>query len=62
MQKVQAWKREATAVYEENIRLKSKRLQVAKTKSIAEQFAVYDRIGFRISLIFVGAYIPFQCF
>ena len=30
--KFKRWKREATAVYEENIRLKSKRLQVAKTK------------------------------
>ena len=61
-EKFKRWKREATAVYEENIRLKSKRLQVAKTKSIAEQFAVYDRIWFPHQFDFRGRVYPVPMF
>lgn len=60
--KFKAWKKEATAVYEENIRLKSKRLQAAKTKSIAEQFAVYDRIFFPHQFDFRGRVYPVPMF
>ena len=56
--KFKAWKREATAVYEENIRLKSKRLQTAKTKSIAEKFAQYARIYFPHTFDFRGRVYP----
>ena len=57
-----AWKKEATAVYEENIRLKSKRLQAAKTKCIAEQFVKYDRIWFPHQFDFRGRIYPVPMF
>jgi DNA-directed RNA polymerase len=60
--KFKAWKKEATAIYEENIRLKSKRLQAAKTKSIAEQFAVYERIYFPHQFDFRGRVYPVPMF
>ena len=53
-----AWKKEATAVYEENVRLKSKRLQAAKTKAIAEKFAEYSRIYFPHTFDFRGRVYP----
>jgi len=61
-EKFKRWKKEATAIYEENIRLKSKRLQTAKTKSIAEQFALYDRIWFPHQFDFRGRVYPVPMF
>ena len=52
------WKKEATAVYEENVRLKSKRLQAAKTLSIAQDFAKYNRIYFPHTFDFRGRVYP----
>ena len=53
-----AWKKEATGVIEENIRLKSKRLQAAKIKSIAEDFAQYSQIFFPHTFDFRGRVYP----
>ena len=54
--------KEATAVYEENIRLKSKRLQAAKTKVIAEKFSEYSVSTFHIHLIFEVVFTLCPCF
>ena len=56
--KFKAWKKEATAVYEENVRLKSKRLQASKTKVIAEKFSQYSRIYFPHTFDFRGRVYP----
>jgi len=53
-----AWKKEATGVYEENVRLKSKRLQTAKIKAIAEKFAEYPYIYFPHQYDFRGRIYP----
>lgn len=53
-----AWKKRALAVYEENIRLKSKRLMVSKIRSIAEQFAPYSQIFYPHTMDFRGRIYP----
>ena len=60
--KFKAWKKEATGVYDENVRLKSKRLQAAKTKVIAEKFSEYSRIYFPHTFDFRGRVYPVPMF
>ena len=57
-QKFKAWKKAATAVHEENIRLKSKRLMTAKIRLIAEKFSVYECIYFPHTMDFRGRIYP----
>ena len=57
-QEFKRWKKEAKAVYEDNIRQKSKRLQTAKTKTIAENFAQHERIYFPHTFDFRGRVYP----
>ena len=56
--KFKSWKKKATLIYEENIRLKSKRLMTAKVGAIAEQFSGYSRIYFPHTLDFRGRAYP----
>ena len=56
--KFKAWKKAATAVYEENIRIKSKRLMTSKIRAIAEKFCVYDCIYFPHTMDFRGRIYP----
>lgn len=53
-----AWKKAATAVYDENIRLKSKRLMTSKIRMIAEKFSVYESIYFPHTMDFRGRIYP----
>jgi DNA-directed RNA polymerase len=57
-QKFKTWKKKATAVYEGNVRLKSKRLMTAKVYSIAKQFAVHEAIYFPHTFDFRGRAYP----
>ena len=57
-EKFKAWKQAATAVYEENIRIKSKRLMTSKIRAIAEKFSVYDCIYFPHTMDFRGRIYP----
>ena len=53
-----AWKQAATAIYEENIRLKSKRLMVSKVRAIAEKMSRYGAIYFPHTMDFRGRIYP----
>lgn len=53
-----AWKKAATAVYDENIRIKSKRLMTSKIRMIAEKFSVYESIYFPHTMDFRGRIYP----
>lgn len=53
-----AWKKVATAVYDENIRIKSKRLMTSKIRMIAEKFSVYESIYFPHTMDFRGRIYP----
>lgn len=53
-----AWKKQATMAYEENIRISSKRLMVAKIRSIAEQFSPYLAIYYPHTMDFRGRIYP----
>lgn len=56
--KFKAWKKAATAVYEENVRIKSKRLMTSKIRAIAEKFCIYDCIYFPHTMDFRGRIYP----
>lgn len=53
-----AWKKAATAVYDENIRIKSKRLMTSKIRMIAEKFSVHESIYFPHTMDFRGRIYP----
>ena len=53
-----AWKKAATAVYDENVRLSSKRLMTSKIRLIAEKFSVYESIYFPHTMDFRGRIYP----
>ena len=53
-----AWKSRATQIYEEKIRLRSKRLMAAKIRQIAEKFVVYDALYMPHTLDFRGRAYP----
>lgn len=57
-EKFKAWKQAATAVYDENVRLKSKRLMVSKIRAIAEKMASYEAIYFPHTMDFRGRIYP----
>jgi DNA-directed RNA polymerase len=57
-EKFKAWKQAATAIYEENIRIKSKRLMTSKIRAIAEKFSVYECIYFPHTMDFRGRIYP----
>jgi DNA-directed RNA polymerase len=52
------WKQRSTKVYEENIRLRSKRLMTMRIRSMAEQFSVYNAIYFPHTADFRGRLYP----
>ena len=52
------WKQRSTKVYEENIRLRSKRLMTMRIRSMAEQFSVYSAIYFPHTADFRGRLYP----
>ena len=52
------WKQRSTKIYEENIRLRSKRLMVTRIRRMAEQFAVYNAIYFVHTADFRGRLYP----
>jgi len=53
-----AWKKAATAVYDENVRIKSKRLMTSKIRAITEKFSVYECIYFPHTMDFRGRIYP----
>ena len=57
-EKFKAWKKAATAVYDENVRLKSKRLMVSKIRAIAEKMSAYPAIYFPHTMDFRGRIYP----
>ncbi|NBG94475.1 DNA-dependent RNA polymerase [Pyruvatibacter mobilis] len=48
------WKKRASRVYGENLRIRSKRMQVRRTARLAEQFAEYPEVFFPYQLDFRG--------
>ena len=52
------WKQRSTKVYEENIRLRSKRLMTMRIRSMAEQFSVYSAVYFPHTADFRGRLYP----
>ena len=58
LREFKTWKQRSTKIYEENIRLRSKRLMVTRIRRLAEQFSVYNAIYFVHTADFRGRLYP----
>ena len=57
-QAFKAWKKKASLIYDENVRINSKRLMVSRIKMIAEKFSVYEALYFVHNMDFRGRLYP----
>ena len=58
LREFKTWKQRSTKIYEENIRLRSKRLMVTRIRKMAEQFSIYNAIYFVHTADFRGRLYP----